>query len=256
MPIPRGLDLEVHYDVVVPHTAGGRRPPLAKEARVLVVPFAMNAEYYERGARRVMRHLSGEDSITIVREHVHILPLYPGAMPGGVLVRKIERYLGAARAQGKPFTGVVLEALHNVPLAYQTLADDWALWPSLYALLRSVGVTTISTFTSFDVGVRGGSWAEMLEPAKVSRVLSQLLTAQADATVFFDLYRGKVLARVPLGVAMVPPPDVAFEWNTRDLTFSSAAFVLPPDSDGTASRSESVPRRSTGRRMPRRRDAE
>jgi hypothetical protein len=151
------------------------------ESRVLVLSFLYPPEYYSRlssrlalgsSTRRPGRTYLGDDMPPIQefsaqpdRSRTETISLYPGKLGVENLLAKIEERLTSAEYRGLPFTGVLLDGLHNVFVQYPMLERDSGFWPELYSLLRRRHLTVVTTHTKFDLrdpyhGVRrptGGS---------------------------------------------------------------------------------------------------
>jgi hypothetical protein len=123
----------------------------------------------------------------------------------------------------RAFTGVLIDALHNVALAYPSLEDQIDVWQAVYALIRSYGATCVSTFTAFDLARSDHLWDDMLTPSTSSQMLAQILAARADASVFFQASDepGDALVTMPVSGEYGLPSSAALIWRRRERRFVS-----------------------------------
>lgn len=92
-------------------------------------------------ARRVIADLLKQD----------VLSLYPGHLMPEDFLAKIRRRLDSAELQGLPYTGVLIDGIHNVQLQFPELERELDIWPQLYTMLRRRGLTSVITHTEFQV---------------------------------------------------------------------------------------------------------
>jgi hypothetical protein len=64
------------------------------------------------------------------------------------------RLLDEAVLEGEPFTGIMLDGLHNVFLQFKNLQGAHMIWPLLYSILSRYNLTVVTTFTNFSVSER------------------------------------------------------------------------------------------------------
>lgn len=67
------------------------------------------------------------------------------------MVTKILRRLDQADLEGEPFTGVLLDGVHNVFLQFPRLELSPMIWPMLYGLFRRRDLTVVTTNTTITV---------------------------------------------------------------------------------------------------------
>ncbi|MBS1597066.1 MAG: AAA family ATPase [Bacteroidetes bacterium] len=80
---------------------------------------------------------------------VEYLIFYPGYISPEDFINKITRKLDKAILEGQPFTGVLIDGLHNVFLQFISLQNNDMVWPLLYNILSRYDLTVVSTFTNF-----------------------------------------------------------------------------------------------------------
>jgi KaiC/GvpD/RAD55 family RecA-like ATPase len=130
-------------------------PLLKRGRRVLVLSFLYPETYY--------KHL--ETKLTLSKafkleypgypkSKVEVLPFDPGFIQPEDLLSRVIRKLVTAELEGEPFTGVLLDGLHNVFLQFPYLQSHDMIWPMLYNILVRSKVTTLTTFTTFSIPLK------------------------------------------------------------------------------------------------------
>lgn len=143
------------------HRSAGLTPEEAAEAkrsRVLVLSFLYDEHYYRGVATEVFQQrfrLKPSDARAFTEETVDVLAVHPGFVDPEFVVGSIRKRLRAADLDGKPYSAVVIDGLHNVLMQFPLLQRDPLLWPTLYRLFRTRGLNTVSTFTFFGVSAMG-----------------------------------------------------------------------------------------------------
>ncbi len=115
--------------------------------RVLVVSFLYPPSYYEERFKRLTKDKSSKeiDPTSII----DCIAFSPGFLPPEDMVGKIARKLEEAELKGTPFTGVLLDGLHNVFLSFPVLQKNEMVWPTLYRMLSIKKQTIVTTHTTF-----------------------------------------------------------------------------------------------------------
>ncbi|MDP1912112.1 AAA family ATPase [Brevundimonas sp.] len=156
------------------------------ESRVLIVSFLYPEQHYASDLQRL--HIAGraddasgsdtegleggfeltpEPNLVLANRSAHgpysprallpdsfkqdVLSLYPGHLMPEDLLGKIARRLQTAALRGLPYTGVLIDGIHNVFLQFPEIERAPGLWPQLYNLLRRKGVSVVITHTDFEV---------------------------------------------------------------------------------------------------------
>ncbi len=126
-----------------------------QRARILVVSFLYEADYYERIVDQLLDRRYGINPPRDRRSRIEMLldvrHFYPGFIDPETLVARVGRWLESAKLEGRPYTSVVLDGLHNIVLQFPVLEREPLLWPSIYALFRRHRVGSMSTFTFFQL---------------------------------------------------------------------------------------------------------
>jgi hypothetical protein len=120
--------------------------------RVLVVSFLYPPSYYEKRYKTVRKDVPGDSKLTYSR--LDCLAFSPGFLPPEDLVGKVSRRIEEAELRGEPFTGVLLDGVHNVFLSFPVLQEREMLWPTLYRMLSINKLTIVTTFTTFVLNLR------------------------------------------------------------------------------------------------------
>jgi hypothetical protein len=179
-----------------------------------------------------------------------VIYLSPGFLLAEDLYSKLGRKLEEGNLEGRPFTSVVVDGLHNLALQFPGAGESRNLLPIIYGTLSRSNVTLITTFTtlSLDTSEVDGS-GDLMEGAVFRlRVHLPLLhtLVQASDYVFevFRADRGRLPAKsnglgletpvdrgatylvsVQSAVSRDPPISV-IGWNRQTLEFHDPGWNL------------------------------
>jgi len=165
----------------------------------LVVSFLYPRGYYQDIFRELVEqksvswHGTGRGSPRNTGDYdkcfVDVLDFYPGFIDAESVLNKIRRKLDSARLEGRPFTAVVVDGIHNVILQYPLLERERMLWPVLYRLFRSEGLNSVSTFTFFEMWRADGNSEEKLVQirAGASHNWTDSNTVSVSEEIFYHL---------------------------------------------------------------------
>lgn len=136
--------------------------------KVLVISLLYPEQYYydlkrkldakkRAEAKRIKSAIRSKDEEFITYEQleaeiyseIDCLYFYSGFLTPEDFIGRILRKLDQAILEGSPFTGILLDGLHNVSLQFHKLQDSDMVWPTLYSLLAKYRLTIITTFTNF-----------------------------------------------------------------------------------------------------------
>lgn len=228
------------------HEAGGADNSFdtswAHSARVLVVSFLYPDTYYSDLAERLFKkrfRLSRE----IARERTTTISLYPGYIDPETVVARVTSQIRRSRLEGRPYTAVILDGLHNLLLQFPLLEADKLIWPTLFSLFRVEGLDTITTFSLIGpthsvggVSPDGAKGPDDFIPETESafdsnmgnaRLFFQLLASKCDYTI--SMKRGwrtrspqrerAVLVTLEDGVDGLPPGRSSFYWDSEKLSY-------------------------------------
>ena len=119
-------------------------------SRVLVVSFLYDRDYYTRITEQLFKSRFLELK-PVINDYLTTLDFYPGYIDPETLVSRVRRELQGGMLDGRPYTAVVLDGIHNLLLQFPLLEKEPLLWPTLFQIFRSSGLDAISTFTFFRV---------------------------------------------------------------------------------------------------------
>lgn len=126
------------------------------QRKVLIISFLYPEQYYEelvaiKKAKGLQGIISGVYGTDLPDPIIDYLVLYPGYLGPQDFLNKLTRKMDEADLRGEPFTGVLIDGLHNVFLQFEKLQDSSMVWPMFYSILSRYDVTVISTFTNFSL---------------------------------------------------------------------------------------------------------
>jgi hypothetical protein len=130
---------------------------VAYRRRVLIISFLYPQKYYhelvyEKGIE--LQSKINEAYHNLQQPILDYLIFYPGYISPEDFINKITRKIDQAILEGQPFTGVLIDGLHNVFLQFIRLQDNDMVWPLLYNILARYDLTVVSTFTNFSMNDR------------------------------------------------------------------------------------------------------
>ncbi len=121
-----------------------------KRARILVLSFLYEREYYEEIARMIGRRHAFRGQQSVARR-VDVVSFYPGAIAAETVLATAQRRIRSAELSGRPYTTVIIDGVHNILMQFPLLEREPLLWPTLNRVLRTAGVNSVTTFTFFHV---------------------------------------------------------------------------------------------------------
>ena len=117
---------------------------LHKRPRILVISFLYPREYYEK----LFRMLSYGVAPNCIPE-TNVMALPPGFIGPEDFIGRVLLEMDRGHLEGCPYSGVLLDGLHNTFLQFPSLQRSPMVWPALYSLLSRHELTIVSTFTTF-----------------------------------------------------------------------------------------------------------
>lgn len=164
-----------------------------ESSRTLVLSFLYEDKVYHSDAAMILRERFGytRGETELARGIVDVLAYSPGLVPAEVVFSMLSGRLREGRIEGRPYTSVVLDGLHNIPVQFPRIETERLFLPAILRLLRTEGITTICTFAMFALATsssrRDGSaerFEEIGESIKVAeQMLVHLLVSSADYTL-------------------------------------------------------------------------
>ena len=200
--------------------------------KVLIISFLYPQEYYDVLKKRIDKQYS--DSIINYnsrKSQIIVKAFYPGFLTPEDFVNKVVRLLEEARLEGEPFTGIMLDGLHNVFLQFENLQKAHMIWPLLYSILYRYSVTVVTTFTTFSIDE-----FQENQHSSLSRMPQDFLMIQEGQKPFLhgivkasdyffildevssmDKNRKEYVLRVRSSIRQTPPSTRLF-WDREELT--------------------------------------
>jgi KaiC/GvpD/RAD55 family RecA-like ATPase len=121
------------------------------QRNILIISFLYPEKYYNDVVNKTIQKEIKKTYKNIPNPLLEFLVLYPGFLTPQDFLKKITKKLDEANLKGKPFTGVLIDGLHNVFLQFEKLQDSNMVWPMLYNILSRYDLTVVSTFTNFSL---------------------------------------------------------------------------------------------------------
>jgi hypothetical protein len=219
------------------------------ETRVLVISFLYQRSYYDvltirlaarRRGKPTRKHGYGSaEKLTSMefsplpdRMRTDTIELYPGLLSVEDFIAKVEKALELAEADGLPYTGVLIDGLHNVFVQFPALENESSFWGMFYNILRRRRVTVVTTHTEFDIqgDSTGGNFTRdsgsaslVYDFEQAQRKMAPLLSAIVSASDYmFELSARNEGRRVryqvtPLGAVGYDIGGITFEWQKERL---------------------------------------
>lgn len=210
---------------------------------ILIISFLYPRKYYE-GLISEKKNLQSKIRNTfknITDPIIEYLVLYPGYLTPQDFLNKVTRKLDEASLRGQPFTGVLVDGLHNVFLQFENLQNNNMVWPMLYNILSRYELTVVSTFTNFSLNdklIDDNSFNrnQMINQAIPDYILLQkgmapflhALVKASDYYFFMEQLTSNIgKKRYLLGVkgSISNVPDEFLEWN-RDLNVFENIYTV------------------------------
>jgi KaiC/GvpD/RAD55 family RecA-like ATPase len=141
--------------------------------KILVISLLYSDEYYRNLYTEIKKRYS-----KIKNTQVDCLCFYSGYLSSEDFVNKIIEKLDAAILEGEPFTGILLDGLHNATLQFPKLQKSVMVWSTLYSLLAKYNLTIVTTFTNFIIDAEKNKENEIL--LKGGELLLDIIFQAAD----------------------------------------------------------------------------
>jgi len=155
--------------------------------KILILSFLYQEDYYRKLWKRINRYRKEDafsrDSFPRVSFDVHSFS--PGYLRPEDFLTIITQMLDQHELEGWPYDGVLIDGLHNVYLQFPYLEQSEMVWPMLFQMLRTRGLTVVTTHTYFTIDP--GADAQRLDADDVDsarRRAAPLLHALVQATDF------------------------------------------------------------------------
>jgi len=184
--------------------------------RVLVLSFLYPQSYYDTLKQRIEKGILRESKVSNLLgfskqaaekfatsiPKLTVIHLTPGFLVAEDLHSKLIRKLEEARLEGRPYSCVIIDGLHNLALQFPGAGESVNLLPIMYGTLARSNVTTITTFTtlalsSSEIGSAGDLAEESVFRLRVHLPLLHTLVQASDYVLeVFRADRARPLADV------------------------------------------------------------
>ena len=115
-----------------------------KRSRILAISFLYPEKFYFDTFRTLSHGMSAESI-----PDLDVMALTPGFTGPEDFVDRVLLEIERGHLEGRPYTGVLLDGLHNTFLQFPALQENPMVWPALYSLLSHHELTIVTTFTTF-----------------------------------------------------------------------------------------------------------
>jgi hypothetical protein len=206
------------------------------ESRTLVISFLYQSTYYKNLASRLKT--ANEERQASLPSHalVDVISLYPGGLTPEDFLSKVDNHLASAELRGIPYTGVLLDGIHNVFVQYPVLEKTNTFWPQLFGLLRRKGVTVVTTHTEFELNSHSLE-VDFQQAERRSAPLLSVLISAADYVFELSAVEKTHTTEYAFSVRTMlgeDPPLHPFVWDRQacQLFGTSEQLTLPFDAPG------------------------
>lgn len=230
-----GLGLKILLttpQLVDPHSVDEIRATWIQNQRrkILVLSFLYPEEYY-KGLQKKMSFLNAKRGIKSPAPEIHCHYFYPGYLTPEDLFSKISRYLDDAIAHGEPYTGILMDGLHNVSLQFPRLQERHMVWPMIYNVFVRYDMTVVTTFTTFTVNLKEMPMEDRDIILKGNAPLLHVLVQASDYYLRLepDRMEGSMIEKYYLTVQGTLNEAIhtrKLEWDRNRLIFTS---VIPKE---------------------------
>jgi hypothetical protein len=121
---------------------------ISKKRKILIVSLLYPEEYYNNLENRIKERYKNK---TKDNAQIECICFYSGHLSSEDFINKILNKLDTAVLEGEPFTGILLDGLHNATLQFPKLQKSDTVWSTLYSLLTKYYLTIVTTYTNFIV---------------------------------------------------------------------------------------------------------
>jgi KaiC/GvpD/RAD55 family RecA-like ATPase len=202
----------------------------AHNPRILTISFLYPEAYYDETVARVGKVLR-RNSKNYIQPEVKPMVLTPGFIRPEDFIARVLTEMDRGRFEGRPYTGVLLDGLHNVFLQFPALQASDMVWPTLYNLLARYDLTVVTTFTTFSALDRPTS-LDFADSDILLKGQFPFLHALVQATDFYlqveprgqPAHDRRFQVRVKSAIGQ-PIPDRALIWNADDFSFEASEMI-------------------------------
>jgi len=218
---------------IVARTGKAKSNPAYKQSRILAITFLYPEEYY-RANFRTLSHGMPPESVP----DLNVMALPPGFTGPEDFVDRVLLEIERGHLEGWPYTGVLLDGLHNTFLQFPALQENPMVWPALYSLLSHHELTIVSTFTTFSKTHPARTRHNPDDEAIILKGQLPFLHVIVQATDFYltveprDPMHHDRTFHITVGSALGQRiPTVALKWNADNSKFEKFESLLPSPPD-------------------------
>jgi len=153
-------------------------------AKILVLSFLYPREYYLNLVDRTIFPSLRKSYKGIRRAQVDVESFSAGFLSPEDFAEQVVRAFDRAILEGDPYTGIVIDGLHNVFLQFKALQDEDMVWPLLYDIFSRYRITVVSTFTNFSLNDKLVDFDPSTRNLAVSQSLPDHMLMQKGQTPF------------------------------------------------------------------------
>lgn len=155
------------------------------ERRILILSFLYQDAFYEGLLKKTQKQWY-RDSLSkfgALNLQIEVQHFAPGFLRPEELIGQIADRLEAAELEGAPFHGVLLDGVHNVYLQFPHLEESEIVWPAVFELLRTRGVSLVTTHTYFDLSEDGADMHDLQSSRRRVGPLLHALVQSSDYVI-------------------------------------------------------------------------
>jgi hypothetical protein len=154
------------------------------ERRILILSFLYQDAFYD-DLKKKQRNWTRDSLSNLGAIHLQteVRHFAPGFLRPEELIGQIVDRLDAAELEGVPFHGVLLDGVHNVFLQFPHLEGSEILWPAVFELLRTRGVSLVTTHTYFDMSQDGADMQDLQTSRRRVAPLLHALVQSSDYVI-------------------------------------------------------------------------
>jgi KaiC/GvpD/RAD55 family RecA-like ATPase len=187
--------------------------------RVLVISFLYEPVYYEEHVIQLLQRRFGipaEEAQNRIDNQLDVIPIPAGFTDAASIIARIDESLMGAHLDGRPFTGVVIDGVHNLLVQFPQLELERLFLPTLLRLLRARPLTVVTTFTHFTIPQLEKNKSDPRQVIASSPLSSSNAVGDSrDHSVSHDLFYHLLVSRMDYSLTVQRPSAGQFPPNER-----------------------------------------
>jgi hypothetical protein len=140
---PEEIDLAASwYESTVPN-----------QRKLLILSFLYQEDFYLETWKRIGQYRKNDtlQRKAVPRVTFNVHSFSPGYLRPEDFLTIVGSLLDREELEGWPYDGILLDGLHNVYLQFPYLEQSEMVWPMLFEMLRTRGLTVVTTHTYFTI---------------------------------------------------------------------------------------------------------